>query len=78
MQLIRSMLNVMTIVFAVLLCFYYRKIIYAVLMAFDKPPQVYKTDIVHFCMTPEQGIFTLPPHLYSMKEEGSAKAIMTL
>ena len=61
---------------AKLLCVWYRKITFAVLMESDDITQVYSTGAVHIHTTLEYNIFTLPP-LPSIAEEETAKAIMT-
>ena len=44
MKFIGSVLHFLTVVFSISLCIYYRKIIYATLMAPDEILQVYRTD----------------------------------
>ena len=71
-ELIRS-----TVVFPILLCLCYRKIIYAALMALDDIPLVYRLDSTHIHTTLEYNIFKLPPLPSTLeKEEGLAKAII--
>ena len=77
-ELIWSMLSFLTVVFAILLCFLYRKIINSAPTVLDEIPQVYKTDTSYIYTRLEQNIFTLPSLVSNLKEEKSVRAIMNM
>ena len=72
------MLSSPTIVFVILLGCCHRKFFYAMLMAMEQIPYMYKIDDTHICTTPEQHIFTLPSLPPDSKGEGLAKALLVI
>ena len=79
MELTGSMQTFLIIICAILLCPRHMNVTYAVQMAMNEIPQVYRTEAAHPHTTPEHHIFILPllPSI-THKSENTARPIESL